>query len=190
MSTFHEIDESFTSKFYLAFSLESKCQLKNQKHKEYQNEVFRLEEKTTDCLWISLLAPYWKGEMGVLKFFSEEEFDLVLTQWHRAQEDAKGEDKKNSIRCFPIEFVNVDHFSDKYEEDIRQALEFGNDSIRSAYELRKYENGAASNWNAFYRRNTDKFYKNRHYLLKDFYWLYKELNENKEKQVRIIVHSV
>mmetsp|Transcript_5084 Transcript_5084/g.9099 ORF Transcript_5084/g.9099 Transcript_5084/m.9099 type:complete len:271 (-) Transcript_5084:1127-1939(-) len=89
-----------------------------------------------------------------LRFDTEEALDAFLFQAEGPGVDA--------------EAFDVDKFKAGWEEDARASVEARAGSQRSEHDINRFQEEAAGNWESFYRRNTDKFFKDRHYLTKDF----------------------
>eukprot|EP00455_Lapot_gusevi_P034374 TRINITY_DN3787_c0_g3_i1.p1 TRINITY_DN3787_c0_g3~~TRINITY_DN3787_c0_g3_i1.p1 ORF type:complete len:337 (-),score=92.10 TRINITY_DN3787_c0_g3_i1:52-1011(-) len=72
------------------------------------------------------------------------------------------------------------------EEDISQYQEIlsRDSTVLSAYWADKYEKEASKNWDKFYKRNETNFFKDRHYLDREFEELHVELTECEQKGER------
>lgn len=70
-------------------------------------------------------------------------------------------------------FIHVDEFDEDWEDHVQSVLALhhhgAQDQVRQTrYHNQKYERQASKNWNAFYDRHGTLFFRNRHYLTKEF----------------------
>lgn len=97
--------------------------------------------------------------------------------------------QSNNNTSSPAAAVGVGAFSSKWDTQSRQLLRqqmARSERSRDAGTSHDFQTEASSNWHQFYKRNTNKFYKDRHYLLHAFPLLGQELERMPIRDVSLL----
>mmetsp|Transcript_1507 Transcript_1507/g.1933 ORF Transcript_1507/g.1933 Transcript_1507/m.1933 type:complete len:321 (-) Transcript_1507:784-1746(-) len=70
--------------------------------------------------------------------------------------------------------------------DKTETVNEGMEDVITAKRVKRFEDEASRNWNTFYQRNTDRFFKDRHYLTKVFPELLARLTSTDRAKVSIL----
>jgi methyltransferase-like protein 6 len=82
--------------------------------------------------------------------------------------------------------ISADPCEPEERESLQQAVDAVSDSAVSQFWKDKYEREAKKNWDMFYRRNETNFFKDRHYLEREFKEIREEIGTEQYKEKRFV----